>query len=330
MSPSERTRDAAHSHVIAAFAAVYLIWGSTYLAIRFAVATIPPFLMGGARFLTSGLILYVWARSRGAPRPTAAEWRAACLTGVLLLVCGNGAVIWAEQHVASGIVALIVAVVPLWMVLLDWLRPGGARPRPAVFVGLALGLAGLMLLIGPDALARRGDSEIGLVALLVPVLGSLFWALGSIVSRYATRPASSAMTTGMQMLTGGVAFFIVAVLTLEPRHLNVHTVATTSIIGLLYLIAFGSLVGFTAYIYLLGAAAPAKVSTYAYVNPIVAVILGWAVAGEPITSRTLIAAMVILAGVAIITLANVPGAARARALRVDERRADVEGSAAEA
>jgi drug/metabolite transporter (DMT)-like permease len=138
------------------------------------------------------------------------------------------------------------------------------------------------------------------------------------------------MTTGMQMLTGGAAFFIVAALTLEPRHLNVHAVATTSIIGLLYLIAFGSLIGFTAYIYLLGAATPAKVSTYAYVNPIVAVILGWAVAGEPITSRTLMAAMVILAGVAIITLANVPGGARARALRVDERRAEVEGSAAEA
>jgi drug/metabolite transporter (DMT)-like permease len=316
--------------VIAAFVAVYLIWGSTYLAIRFAVATIPPFLMGGTRFLTSGLILYAWARSRGAPRPTAAEWRAACLTGVLLLICGNGAVIWAEQHVASGIVALIVAVVPLWMVLLDWLRPGGTRPRPAVFIGLALGLAGLVLLIGPEALAHRADSNVGLVALLVPVLGSLFWALGSIVSRYAARPASSAMTTGMQMLTGGAAFIIVAALTAEPRHLDVHAVATTSMIGLLYLIAFGSLIGFTAYIYLLGAATPAKVSTYAYVNPIVAVILGWAVAGEPITSRTLTAAMVILAGVAIITLANVPGSARAPAHRVEGRRPGVEGSTVEA
>ena len=306
MNTAEMRASAARSRVVAAFAAVYLIWGSTYLAIRYAVATIPPFLMGGARFLTAGLILYVWSRRRGASAPSRAEWRAACLTGVLLLVCGNGAVIWAEQHVASGIVALIVAVVPLWMVLLDWLRPGGTRPRPAVFVGLALGLVGLALLIGPEAVGGSSGGHLDIWSALVPVFGSLFWALGSIVSRYASRPASSQLATGMQMLAGGVAFLVVSALTAEPRHFDVHAVAGSSIIGLLYLVTFGSLLGFTAYIYLLGATTPAKVSTYAYVNPVVAVILGWAVAGEPFTMRTALAAAVILAGVAIITLANVP------------------------
>ena len=283
-----------------------MIWGSTYLAIRYAVATIPPFLMGGARFLTAGIILYAWARQRGAVAPTRAQWRAACVTGVLLLVCGNGAVIWAEQHVASGIVALIVAVVPLWMVLLDWLRPGGTRPHAPVFVGLALGLIGLALLIGPEARTSHDAGAVGLWAAVVPVLGSFFWALGSIVSRYAARPASSPLATGMQMLAGGGAFLVVSVLSAEPRHFDVHAVAGSSIVGLLYLVTFGSLAGFTAYIYLLGATTPARVSTYAYVNPVVAVILGWAIAGEPFTARTALAAAVILAGVAIITLASVP------------------------
>ena len=318
-----RAASVARSRVITAFAAVYLIWGSTYLAIRYAVATIPPFLMGGARFLTAGVILYVWARHRGAASPTRAQWRAASLTGVLLLVCGNGAVIWAEQHIASGIVALIVAIVPLWMVLLDWWRPGGTRPRPPVFFGLALGLAGLALLIGPDAFANGGGQHVGLWTALVPVLGSLFWALGSIVSRYAARPASSPLATGMQMLAGGAAFLVVSALTAEPRHFDVHAVASSSIIGLLYLITFGSLLGFTAYIYLLGASTPAKVSTYAYVNPVVAVFLGWAVAGEPFTTRTALAAAVILAGVAIITLANVPAAGKSRA--ATQRRPMVRG-----
>lgn len=320
-----RAAGAARSRIITAFAAVYLIWGSTYLAIRYAVATIPPFLMGGARFIMAGLILYALARQRGARAPTAAHWRAAGLTGILLLVCGNGAVIWAEQHVASGVVALIVAVVPLWMVLLDWLRPGGTRPRAAVFLGLALGLIGLALLIGPEVAATRGAGGVNLWAALVPVFGSLFWALGSIVSRYAPRPSSSQLATGMQMLAGGVAFFFVAIVSGETRHFDVHAVAVSSLVGFFYLVTFGSLLGFTAYIYLLGATTPAKVATYAYVNPVIAVLLGWAVAGEPFTSRTMLAAAVILAGVAIITLANVPSAAKSPTAR---RRRDSDDSVA--
>jgi drug/metabolite transporter (DMT)-like permease len=295
---------------------VYIIWGSTYLAIRYAVTTIPPFLMGGTRFLIAGSILYTWMRLRGAKPPTRAQWRSALVTGVLLLVGGNGAVIWSEQHVASGLVALIVAIVPLWMVVLDWLRPGGRRPVPTVFVGLALGLVGLALLIGPDALAQRSSSGLELRVALVPVVGSLLWALGSIFSRYAPRHSSAQLATGMQMLAGGAAFLLVSVTAGEPRQFNLAAVTAPSIVGFLYLVTFGSLLGFTAYIYLLGATTPAKAATYAYVNPVVAVILGWAVAREPLTPRMFVAAVIILGAVALITLANGAGSTHAHEPRL--------------
>ncbi|HEX4469092.1 MAG TPA: EamA family transporter [Gemmatimonadaceae bacterium] len=312
MSRASSAASGAHrSHVIAAFAALYTIWGSTYLAIHYAVETIPPFLMGGTRFVIAGLILYLLARQRGAVAPTRPQWRAATITGILLLVGGNGAVIWSEQHVASGLVALIVAIVPLWMVALDWLRPGGTRPGPAVFLGLALGLIGLLLLIGPDAIAPRGGSRIDVRAALVPVVGSMLWALGSIFGRYAPRPSSAQLTTGMQMLAGGAAFLVVSLLAGEPRHFSLAAVTAPSWMGYLYLLTFGSLLGFTAYIYLLGATTPAKASTYAYVNPVVAVILGWAVVGEPLTPRMLAAAAIILGAVALITLANAKQTAQA-------------------
>jgi drug/metabolite transporter (DMT)-like permease len=292
-------------NVIAAFAAVYIIWGSTYLAIRYAVTTIPPFLMGAGRFVLAGAILYLWARLRGGEKPLRTHWRSALITGVLLLVGGNGAVIWAEQHVASGLVALIVAIVPLWMVVFDWLRPGGTRPIPAVFIGLALGLVGLALLIGPDVVAAQGASGLDLRAAIVPVFGSMLWAIGSIFSRYAPRHPSSQMATAMQMLAGGAAFFVVSAIAGEPRHFSASAVTLPSLAGFLYLVTFGSLIGYTAYIYLLGATTPEKTSTYAYVNPVVAMILGSTVAGEPFTARMLVAAAIILGGVALITLGSV-------------------------
>jgi drug/metabolite transporter (DMT)-like permease len=321
MSAAPLAAKAPRSHILSAFAALYVIWGSTYLAIRYAVTTIPPFLLGGSRFVLSGLILYGWMRFRGAPVPTRAQWRAAFITGVLLLVGGNGAVIWAEQHVASGLVALIVAIVPLWMVLFDWARPGGTRPAPAVFMGVGLGIAGLALLIGPDAFASRGGSGLDVRAALVPVAGSMLWALGSIFSRYAARPTSAQMATGMQMLTGGTAFFVVSAIAGEPRHFSIAQVTTPSLIGWLYLVTFGSLLGFTAYIYLLGATTAAKAATYAYVNPVVAVLLGWAVAGEPFTPRMAIAAAVILGAVALITLANTRRSAANASVRSPSPRA---------
>jgi len=306
------------THVLAAFAALYTIWGSTYLAIRYAVTTIPPFLMGGVRFLIAGSLLYAWTRWRGALRPSRAEWRAALVTGVLLLVGGNGAVLWSEQHIASGLVALIVAIVPLWMVIFDWLRPKGTRPVPAVFVGLALGLLGLALLIGPDVFGKNGSSQLEVGVALVPVVGSMLWAVGSIFSRYAPRPGSAQMATGMQMLMGGSAFLVVSLLAGEPRHFRFANLTIASMAGFLYLVTFGSLLGFTAYIYLLGATTPAKAATYAYVNPVVAVFLGWAIAGEPLTPRMLVAAAIILGAVALITLTGSVRASRAADTRAPD------------
>src|SRR5215212_6680420 len=157
--PSARTQQFPRSRVLAAFAAVYIVWGSTYLAIRYAVMTIPPFLMVGTRFLLSGALLYGWARWRGEPRPTKAQWRDAFITGLLLLCCGNGAVSWAEQRVPSGLAALLVAIVPFWVVIVDWARPNGVRPRLAVVVGVLIGLVGLVVLVGPGTLVGHGSVD---------------------------------------------------------------------------------------------------------------------------------------------------------------------------
>jgi drug/metabolite transporter (DMT)-like permease len=289
--------------LLAAFAAVYVIWGSTYLAIRFAVETLPPLLMAGARFVIAGTILLLWARLRQrAERPSRRDWITGLVSGALLLLGGNGAVVWAEQRVPSGIAALLVAVVPVWMVLLDWMRPGGRRPAWLVFVGLALGLAGLALLVGPGAL--RGGGEIDPLGAAVLIAGSLSWAVGSLYTQRAPRPRSANNGSGTQMFAGGLCLLVVALATGEGAQLDLAHASTRSLLGFAYLVTFGSLIGFTAYLYLLAHTTAAKAATYAYVNPVVAVLLGWAFAHEPVTSRTLMAAAVILAGVAIITVAR--------------------------
>jgi len=290
------------SRVIAAFVAVYIVWGSTYLAIRYAVETMPPFLMVGARFLVSGVILYAWSRARGEPRPSRAQWRDALVTGVLLLCCGNGAVAWAEQRVPSGLAALLVAIVPLWMVLVEWLRPRGIRPTVSIVAGVVVGLIGLVVLIGPRTLV--GDGDVDRLGAIVLVVASLAWAGGSVYNRYGARPDSALMSTGLQMIAGSVGLLLVGVGAGELGTLNLTHVSLASWLGWLYLVTFGSLVGFTAYVYLLRAVSPAKASTYAYVNPVVAVFLGWAIAGEPVTMRTLAAAAIILGGVAMITISQ--------------------------
>lgn len=293
------------ARLIAAFAAVYLIWGSTYLAIRFAVQTLPPLLMASARFMIAGAIVLLWARLRdGAPWPTRVEWRVGLIGGALLLLGGNGGVSWAEQRVPSGITALLVAIVPVFVVLLEWLRPGGKRPKATVFAGVALGLAGLALLVGPDAV---GDgSRASTAGAVVLVFASLSWAAGSIYTKLAPKPSSATVATGTQMLAGGLALLAAALVAGEPARLDLAHAAKSSLIAFAYLLTFGSLIGFTAYVYLLSHTTAAKASTYAYVNPVVAVLLGWAVGHEPVTSRTFLAATVILAGVAIITITREP------------------------
>ena len=288
--------------LLTAFAIVYVIWGSTFLAILFAIETLPPFLMASARFLVAGSLLYAWSRFvSGAAAPSPANWRATAVVGALLLLGGNGLLVWSEQRIPSGVAALLVGTVPCFMVLIEWLRPGGSRPTGLVIAGLCLGLLGLAWLIGPDALLGGGRAD--LIGAVVVVLGSFSWAVGSIYSRHAATPPSPFLSTAMQMIGGGVALLLLSLLLGEPWAFDAGAVSLRSLLGLGYLMLFGSIVAFSAYIWLLRVSTPARVSTYAYVNPVIAVLLGWALAGEALTTRMIIAATVIVSGVALITLA---------------------------
>jgi drug/metabolite transporter (DMT)-like permease len=299
---NDRRGHASRAQIVAAFASIYLIWGSTYLAIRYAVETIPPFIMGGIRFLISGAMLYLWARSRGAPKPTRFHWRNAIIAGGFLLLGGNGAVVWAEQFVPSGLTALLVSILPFWLVIIEWVRPPRRRPSRAVLVGLILGFVGTIVLVGPSDVGGHGD--VNPLGALVLILGSLSWAIGSFWSRDAQLPQSGLLTTGIEMLGGGALLLIVGALTGELFHFDIHRISSASAVGMVYLITFGSLLGFTSYIWLLDKVSPAQLGTYAYINPIVAVLLGWAIAGERLSVRTGVAAAIVICAVALITTAR--------------------------
>lgn len=286
------------ARILAAFAAVYVIWGSTYLGIRVAIDSIPPFLMAGARFLVAGGILYAWMRSRGAPAPSRRQWTTAAIVGGFLLLGGNGGVVWAEQRVSSGVASLLVATVPLWIVVFEWLR-GGKRPGVGTAAGVVLGLAGLAILVEPGSLV--GGGRIDTIGAVVLVLASLSWSVGSLYSRSHKSADTPLLGSATQMLMGGALLVLFSLVTGDAAKLDLGAVTLTSALALVYLIAFGSLVGYTAYIWLLGVSAPSRVATYAYVNPVVAVFLGWLILDEPVTSRVLIAAGVIVAAVALIT-----------------------------
>jgi drug/metabolite transporter (DMT)-like permease len=293
---------ASRTQIIAAFASIYLVWGSTYLAIRYAIETIPPFTMGGIRFLISGALLYIWARYRGAPRPTRLHWRNAVIAGGFLLLGGNGAVVWAEQFVPSGLTALLVSILPFWLVIIEWVRPPRRRPSGLVLIGLVLGFIGIIVLVGPGNIGGHGD--IRPAGALVLIFGSLSWAIGSFWSRDAQLPESGLLTTGIEMLAGGALLLLVGALSGELSRFDIHQVSKASTAGLLYLITFGSLIGFTSYIWLLDKVSPARLGTYAYVNPVVAVLLGWAIAGEKLSVRTGVAATIVICAVALITTAR--------------------------
>ena len=284
--------------IVLAFLAVYLCWGMTYLAMRVAVRDIPPHLMSGARFLVAGLVLHLWTRRRGDPKPTAIQWRSAAMVGAFLLLGGNATVAWAEQQVPSGLAAVLIAVAPIWMVAFEWAR-GGPRPGKRVTAGLILGLVGLAILVSPKGDSATQVNPIGAVML---VLASASWAWGSVVSKSASLPKSRFLATSMEMIGGGVLLLLTALAVGQVAHFRPTEVSANAGLAWLFLVVFGSLVGFTAYIWLLGVTTIAKVGTYAYVNPIVAVFLGWAILDEPVTGRTVIAALVILVGVALVNI----------------------------
>jgi drug/metabolite transporter (DMT)-like permease len=281
--------------------AVYIVWGSTYLAIRFAVETMPPFLMAGVRFLIAGAVLYAFRRLGGDPAPLRIEWRSAAIVGLFLLVGGNGSVVWAEQRVPSGIAALLVGSAPLWMVLIDALRPGGRRPWGWTILGVVLGFAGIVILVGPAQLIGI-EGSVDLLGAAALTFAALSWAVGSLYNRGAKLPASPLLGTGMEMLMGGLGLLLLGTLTGEWGRLDLEAIAPRSLWGLIYLIVFGSWVGFAAYTWLLRVAPTTLVSTYAYVNPLVAIFLGNLLAAEPVTPRILIAAAIIVGSVAVITL----------------------------
>jgi drug/metabolite transporter (DMT)-like permease len=295
-SPAAPVRNS--SLLLASFLAVYVLWGSTYFAIRIGLESVPPLLLAGLRHLSIGLVFYPIFRRVSREKPTAPQWLSAGVVGILLLVCGNGTVSWAEQKVPSGITALLVATVSLWMVLVDWFRPGGSRPSSRVLAGLILGFAGMALLVGPKHFG--GSERINPLGTIALVLASLAWATGSIYSRHHPSPSSPLLGVAMQTLAGGTVLLILSRVTGEFRGFHFANVTTRSWLALLYLALFGSAVGFSAYIYMLKHSTAARVATYAFVNPVVALVLGWSLGGEPLRLRTLLASVVILTAVLLV------------------------------
>ncbi len=284
--------------IVAAFAAIYIVWGSTYLAIRFAIETMPPFLMAGMRFLVAGTMMYAFLRMRGAQTPSRSNWRSAGLVGCLMLLGGNGLVCWAEQHVASGLAALLIATVPLWMVTLDFVFYRGPKPTTAIALGLIAGLVGIVVLIGP---ADIGGEPIHATGGVVLLLACVFWSVGSLHARRVALPKSTTMSAAIQMICAGIAFFVVGTFAGEWSAFDLSAVSVKSWLSLTYLVVFGSVMALTAYNFLLQNTSPKNVATYAYVNPVIAVVLGALFADEALSPRTLVAALIIIGSVVLIT-----------------------------
>ena len=295
-----------------ALIAVYIVWGSTYLAIRFAVETMPPFLMAAIRFLIAGGVLFAWRRLAGDALPTRRQWKAAAIVGLFMLLGGNGCVVWAEQHVVSGIAALLVGAAPLWMALIDAVRPGGKRPGWQIWLGVLWGFSGIALLVGPSEISSAG-THLYLPGVAALLLASFLWSTGSLYSRNASLPDSPLLGTSMEMLAGGSGLLLAGTLAGDWGRLSLPAISLPSMLGFLYLIIFGSLVGFAAYTWLLRVAPTPLVSTYAYVNPLVAIFMGNLLANEPLTPRILIAAGVIISSVVLINIskASAPSSAPA-------------------
>jgi drug/metabolite transporter (DMT)-like permease len=293
--------------MVLAFSAVYVIWGSTYLAIRVGVRTLPPFSLSGCRFIGAGALLYAFLRARGTAAPTRREWAHAAVAGLLMLTAGNGLVTWAERLVPSNLTALIVSAVPIYMALLDWARPGGAAPSRRVVVGIAVGAAGMALLVSGGRQTAQEASALAVGAIL---LSGLLWSAGSLYARYARLHPHPVMAAAQEMLAGGAAMLIIGALRGEPGAIIAQGgVSLESALALAYLTLFGSCVAFSAFGWLVRATTPARLSTTAYVNPVIAVVLGWALLDEHLGPRALAGAALILCAVLVMTL---PARRRAR------------------
>lgn len=285
-------------HVLGALLIVYFVWGSTYLGIRIAQETLPPFFQAGTRYLGAGILAYGGAILAGAARPSREHWLDAGIIGALLLLGGNGVVSWAERLVPSSIAALMIATAPMWMLVMGMVGRERVRPSVVTLAGLLLGFVGIGVLVWPSA----GAGALNVLGLAALALAAFFWALGSIRSRHARVPASPLLAVAMQMIVGGGVLVLVSGLVGEWARLDPARISSRSAFSMGYLVLIGSVLGYSAYIWLLKNADPVLVSTYAFVNPVVAVFLGWLLANEPITTRTLWATMIIVLSVFVLTL----------------------------
>jgi drug/metabolite transporter (DMT)-like permease len=309
-TPAEGAPGPGRTALLVAFATLYIVWGSTYFAIRIAVMSWPPFVLAAVRFALAGGVLYLFLRLRGAPRPSLRSWGAAALVGALLLGAGNGVLCWAEQWVPSGETALIVATVPLWMTVLPWLARRAPAPPAAVLIGVVLGLGGVATLMG-GALAdarRGGPASAALLGRSAVLASSLFWSLGSLWSRRLPLPPQPFVATAMEMLTASPLLAVAALASGEWRRFHLSAVTPAGWLALAYLIVLGSIAGFGSYVFLLKHTSAARASTYAFVNPLVAVALGAGAAGEAVGARTVVAALLIVAAVGAV----ISGSAAAR------------------
>ncbi len=290
-----------NTRVVIAFTAVYTIWGSTYLAIRFTVETIPPLLSAGLRFLIAGLLMYLYSRfKQKQPRPGKQHWRSAFIVGGLMLLGGNGTIVCAQRYVPSGLTSLLVATVPLWMVLVQWLGFGGRKPAHGVFLGIAMGLTGVWFLMASN-FSHLDAGRIPPGGAMAILAASLSWSVGSVYSHKAPLPRAPILSTAIQMLAGGTLLLCAGLLKGEYELLNIAKFSAKSVAAFIYLILIGSLIGYTAYIWLLKNVGVARTSTYAFVNPAVAVFLGCVFAGETLSPQTLLAGLFIIIAVILIT-----------------------------
>jgi drug/metabolite transporter (DMT)-like permease len=296
--------------IIAGFAAIYIIWGSTYLGIRIAVESMPPFLMASSRFLVAGLIVAGFIAFTRGFRATREQWRDNAIIGAFLCLGGNGLVSWAEQKIPSGIATLIISAGPVCIVLMDWavlawFKDGqrGSRPTALVFFGLVLGVTGLVILVGPDVLST-GAGSLDPRRVLALFAATFLWSTGMMITRYTHNPAEPFTAASIQMICGSGWLLLGSLATGELARFDPSLITSRSVVAWVYLMIFGSLIGFSTFTWLMKHSTPSKVSTYAYANPIVAVFLGWLVLHEPLSPRLFVSATIIIAGVALITIAK--------------------------
>lgn len=285
--------------VLLAFAIIYFVWGSTFLAIRVGVREVPPFLLAGMRFLVAGIVLYLWMRARGTPSPSIREWSGASLMAVLIFVLDYGLLFWAEQRVPSGIAAVMMATIPAFMVLTEILFLRTQRLTFRLGIALLVGLAGVAVLVGHTM--SPGEAPVDTAGAFALIVAAISWSVAASLSRKLPLPAEKIMSSGAQMLAGGVLLMLTAGLLGEFRGFHVQAVSRGAWLALAYLIVAGSIVGFTAYVWLIHHESPTKVGTYAYVNPVVAVLVGYFLGGEAIGPRTIIGTALVLVSVLVIT-----------------------------